>query len=150
MVELADLGQYLKEQIPLIEKAKPVSEKMKEYLEALNSISEYEASNLSLIQAIKDPRTHNGPGVINLYQGYEKLLFGLNDQKSKIGRGYTIKIDGKPLDITPKNTTKIWQYRLKWADKALKGLFFIYKDEAREAIEETQATLSRALSRYRL
>jgi hypothetical protein len=150
MVKLADLGQYLKEQIPLIEKAKPISDKMKEYLEALNSISEYEASNLSLIQAIKDPRTHSGSGVINLYQGYEKLLFGLKNQESSIGNGYKIKIDGMMLNITPKNTTEIWRYRLKWADKALKGLFFIYKDEAREFIDETEATLSRAVSRYRL
>jgi hypothetical protein len=150
MVRLAELGQYLKEQIPLIEKAKPVSDKMKEYLEALDVISQYETLNLTLIQSIKNPEMHNGPGIVKLYQLFEKVLFGLEDQKSKIANGYKIKVDGMRLDITPDNTIRIWEYRCDWADKALKGLMFIYKDEAREYINETRAAFRRATSRYKL
>lgn len=146
----ANLDKYLTEPILLMKDLPGLSEKIAEYTQEIQAISQYENLSLNAVKTAKNPESHNPMGVMGLYQVYKALLEGLDERKEKIGKGYEIIVDGITTRVDPKTTVNIWQYRLGWLEKALEGLAFIYKDDIKKAIEEQQKLTKEMTEKFNL
>lgn len=136
---IGNLEKYLTEPMPLVGKLSELKEKIGEYQQKIDAIENLETVTSNLVKGIKNPENHSGRGVIGLYNLYKVTLEGYEMQKADIGEeGYTIKVNGTSVKVTPENTLSIWEYRLDWTGEALKGLVFIYKDDITKTIEEMQ------------
>jgi len=146
----ANLEKYLTEPIALMTELPQLKEKIAEYTQQIQSIAQYEQESVALVNNLKNPQLHSGPGVLSLYGMYKSLSEKLEGQKTAIGNGYEIIVNGIKTPVTPEKTINIWQYRLGWLEKALEGLAFIYKDDIKKAIEESQKLTDEMTKKFKL
>jgi len=145
-----NLEKYLTEPIPLMKDLPELGKKIAEYTKDIQSIGQYENVSSTSVKTAKDPGSHNPAGVMGLYQMYKALLEGLEERKTKIGKGYEIIVNGITARVDSKETVDIWQYRLGWLEKAIGALAFIYKDDIKKTIEEQKKLSDEMIEKYKL
>lgn len=143
-----ELEKYLVEPVPLMENVNSALEKIQEYQQILTNVSQMDQSTINLAKGVKDPKNHSAGGVIALYSTYEGLAKAMDEALPNLNSIYKMTVDGIKFNIRKESLKRLWNYRLGWAEQAIGHLYFIYKNETANYINQQKDVFERIKSKY--